>query len=124
MLCVTSTNNSGGLFMSEHTRDFTTAQAARSRLLSELLFQFCRPLLRELDLRLDRRLVETFLAFVTALLLHRHRQMGLLLSELGAFVESPAHAPAGTKRLSNLLRSRKWKAELVDEFFWEQADSQ
>lgn len=111
--------------MSEHTRDFPTAQASRSRsrLLSELLFQFCRPLLCDLDRRLDRRLVETFLALLTALLLHRHRQMGLVLSELGGFLESPAHAPAGTKRISNLLRSRKWSAELLEAFFWQHADS-
>ena len=31
-----------------------------------------------------------------ALLLFRHRAHGLLLSELGAFLLDPEHAPAGT----------------------------
>jgi hypothetical protein len=47
-----------------------------------------------------------------------------LLSELGGYLLSPAQAPAGTKRLSNLLRSRRWSAEMIDEFLWEQADEQ
>ena len=37
----------------------------------------------------------------------RHSRSGLLLSELGAHILSPAQVPAGTKRLSNLLRSPK-----------------
>ncbi len=111
--------------MSQHTRKAPPPQVCetRSRLLAELLFEFCRPLLAELDHLLDRRLVETFLALVTALLLHRHRQAGLLLSELGGLIEHPAHAPAGTKRLGNLLHSPKWTSALLDQFCWQQAEA-
>jgi hypothetical protein len=83
-----------------------------------------RPLLRRLDERLDKRLVATFFAGLQAIITHRHERNGLLLSELGGYLLSPAQAPAGTKRLSNLLRSRRWSAEMIDEFLWEQADEQ
>ena len=55
-----------------------------------------------------------FLALVAIVRL-RHSRSGLLLSELGAHIFSPAQAPAGTKRLSNLLRSAKWSHTLVEE---------
>jgi hypothetical protein len=41
---------------------------------------------------------------------------------LGGYLLSPDHAPAGTKRLSNLLRSSKWTATVIDEFLWQHAD--
>ena len=46
---------------------------------------------------------------------------GLLLSELGAYLLSPDKAPAGTKRLSNLLRNNKWTHSLIDQFLWQRA---
>jgi hypothetical protein len=67
-------------------------------------------------------LVQTFLATLQVLLEFRHRNNGLLLSELGAYLASPDHAPAGTKRLSNLLRSAKWAASLIERFIWQQAE--
>jgi len=42
---------------------------------------------------------------------------------LGGELLGPAHAPAGTKRLSNLLRSRKWSASLIANFLWQQAQA-
>lgn len=45
----------------------------------------------------------------------------MLLSELGAFICDPTHAPAGTKRLSNLLRSPKWEANGLSLYLWRQA---
>jgi hypothetical protein len=81
------------------------------------LINFLAPLLQELD----RRLVRTFLYTLVALIEFRHRANGLLLSELGAYLDSPARAPAGTKRLSNLLRSSKWTAILIEHFLWQQA---
>ncbi len=59
---------------------------------------------------------------IAAIIEFRHRANGLLLTELGAYLESPAHAPAGTKRLSNLLRCRKWAAALIGRFLWQRAD--
>ena len=45
--------------------------------------------------------------------------MGLLISELGGWICGFKHAPAGTKRISNLLRSKKWSASIIDDFFWQ-----
>jgi hypothetical protein len=81
-------------------------------------------LLTHLDRQLDRRLVQTVTATITAILTFRHRAAGLLLSELGAFILSPAHAPASTKRLSNLLRSPRWAAATVQTWLWIQAAQQ
>lgn len=105
--------------MSKGNRFSESAQAApRARLFTDSCFQFCRPLLKQLDEMLDRRLVETFFALVLALL----QQQGgrLLLSELGGVVD--AHAPAGTKRISRLLHTAKWSADLLGQFFWQHAD--
>jgi len=33
--------------------------------------------------------------------------------ELGSYILSPSQASAGTKRLSNLLRSKKWGSEMI-----------
>jgi hypothetical protein len=88
------------------------------------LLALLAPLLRTLDRQLDRRLVLTFLATLQALLVWRHRTLALLLSELGSYLAPPAHAPAGTKRLSNLLRSPHWHADLIADELWRQAKAQ
>lgn len=85
------------------------------------LTRFLGPVVIALDQLLDKRLVRTFLQTIAALLEFRHRANGLLLSELGAYLDTPAHAPAGTKRLSNLLRSSKWAATLIEHFLWQHA---
>ena len=85
------------------------------------LHRFLAPLLSALDRSLDARLVRTLLASVIAILSLRHRQHGLLLSELGGYLLSPAQAPAGTKRLSNLLRSPRWQAAMINDWLWAQA---
>lgn len=90
--------------------------------LADRCFQQLKPLLRQLNAELDRRLVRTLLALVMVILMHRHRQQGLLLSELGGYLLSPAQAPAGAKRIHNLLHSPKWDAELLEEHFWVQAE--
>lgn len=87
----------------------------------ERLKGFLAPLLVRLDEQLDSRLVRTLGATVEVLLQNRYRSCGLLLSELGAFLTSPDKAAAGTKRLSNLLRSERWSAELISDYLWEHA---
>jgi hypothetical protein len=84
---------------------------------------FLQPLLVLLDQQLDARLVRTLVHTVVALVQWRNRAQGLLLSELGAYLLSPAHAPAGTKRLSNLLRSTKWAAADITAYLWQRADT-
>jgi hypothetical protein len=92
--------------------------------LSAQLAHFLFPLLVELDRRLDKRLVRTFLQIVAVMLTFRDRVNGLLLSELGGYLLSPDHAPAGTKRLSNLLHSTKWSAALIRDYLWQRASEQ
>jgi hypothetical protein len=89
--------------------------------LSQQLFRFLSPLLDSLDALIDKRLVRTLLDTVTAILVFRDRAKNLVLSELGAFLASPGHAPAGTKRLSNVLRCLGWDASLIERFLWQQA---
>ncbi len=98
-------------------------QEAVSAGLERSCFQFLSGLLGVLDSCLDRRLVETFLALVMVVILHRHRNNGLLLSELGGYLKRPDQAPAGTKRLSRLLHSPKWGAEMIETYLWTQADA-
>lgn len=95
-----------------------------SQALSERLVAYVAPLLGELDNKLDKRLVRTFLGLLQVILMLRHNRYGLLLSELGGYLLGVAHAPAGTKRISNLLRSPRWDHRVVDEYLWEGADRQ
>jgi hypothetical protein len=88
--------------------------------LGQVLF----PLLVELDRLLDKRLVRTFVQLIAVILIFRDRANGLLLSELGGYLLSPDHAPAGTKRLSNLLHSAKWTASIITRFLWQRATAQ
>lgn len=77
--------------------------------------QYLEPFLEKLDSQIDKRLVRTFCDVFTTILSFRERHMGLLLSELGGYLTGFDKAPAGTKRISNLLRSKKWTHPLVDE---------
>ena len=83
--------------------------------------RFLNPLLVRLDAQVDRRLIATFSQTVRVIVQHRHRNHGLLLSELGAYLLSPVQAPAGTKRLSNLLRSTWRSAQDVAKHLWQKA---
>ena len=71
-----------------------------------------------LDTHLDKRLVRTFYNLFIAILILRDRSKGLLLSELGGYICGFSKAPAGTKRISNLLRSKKWQSTLIDTFLF------
>jgi hypothetical protein len=71
--------------------------------------------------KLDRRLVNTLLGLVIAILMHRHRNHGLLLSELGGYLLDPEHCQAGTKRISNLLHNQKWEAAMIEDYQWQRA---
>jgi len=89
--------------------------------LIEQLQQFVGPLLRQLDNFIDKRLVRSFLATLHVIIQFRNQAHGLLLSELGGYLLSPDQAPAGTKRLSNLLRCTKWHYTLIERFLWVRA---
>jgi hypothetical protein len=85
------------------------------------LVQFLHPVLVCLAQHLDIRLVQTALDLVQVILTHRHRALGLLLSELGAFLLGPEQAPAGTKRISNLLHAPTWSADDIATVLWRAA---
>lgn len=91
--------------------------------LGQRLSDFLSPLLNTLDERLDKRLVRTLLRLVLVIVQFRHNGNGLVLSELGGYLLSPDQAPAGTKRISNLLRSPKWHYGLLEKFLWKQGDA-
>jgi Transposase DDE domain len=110
--------------MNEHTATPGQGQVSRhqSEVFAELCYRFVRPLLLELNAHMDRRLVHTLLDLLVVMVMHRHRHQGLLLSELGGYLLGAEHAPAGTKRISNLLHSRAWQAKAVEDYLWQQAD--
>lgn len=97
------------------------ASAEIAQRIGKRIEEFVKPLLLELDRCLDKRLVRTFLVVLQVIVQFRHRNQGLLLSELGGYVLSPDHAPAGTKRVSNLLRSEKWASKQIEAFLWRDA---
>lgn len=66
-----------------------------SRELEEKCWRFLQPLLAQLHGLVDRRLVKTFLDLVMVILMHRHRNNGLLLSELGDHLLGGERGPAG-----------------------------
>lgn len=111
--------------MSERTAKFGRVQEAqaRSRVLSDLVYAFLKPWLVELDRRLDRRLVQTALGSILALILNRNRSHGLVLSELGGYLLAVQNAVAGTKRLGRLLHAPGWSAESIDTFLDRQAQA-
>src|SRR5215210_931312 len=93
---------------------------AQTRVVERQLVKLLRPILASLNQQLDRRLVSTFLGLVMAIILHRHRNHGLLLSELGGYLLGAEQCRAGTKRISNLIHSEKWNAGLIEDFLWQQ----
>jgi hypothetical protein len=82
---------------------------------------FLRPLLEDLHKRVDRRLVKTLLDLVLVILMHRNRNSGLLLSELGDHLLGGEHGPAGVKRIASLVHSVKWGSQLILKYLWKQA---
>jgi hypothetical protein len=110
--------------MNKNIKEQAGAQVHRqkSEELERKCYGFLFGLLAGLDASLDRRLVETFLAVVLAIVMHRNRPQGLLLSELGGYIKPAWQAPAGTKRISNLLRSSRWSADYMETYLWLQAE--
>ena len=90
--------------------------------LADLCYRFGRAAAGEVVTKLDRRLVQTLLHLMIVIVIHRHRNHGLLLSELGGYLLNGEHAPAGTKRIHNLLRHPGWEAQAISDYLWQQAD--
>ena len=99
----------------------TGEKQAKAEELESRLVKYLKPVLSELNEKMDRRLVKTLLGLVMAIVEHRHRNNGLLLSELGGCLLGAEACQAGTKRISKLLHSQKWTAGEIEKFHWEQA---
>lgn len=99
------------------------SKAGASYFLLRQVARYLQPLEQQLDQKIDKRLVRTFYDLFVSILIFRHTKMGLLLSELGAYICGPAHAPAGTKRISNLLRSKKWTHQIIDDYLFNRTRS-
>ena len=97
------------------------AQSGVAHTLRSHLIQFLQPIAEHLAAKLDIRLVQTALDLVQVILTHRHRALGLLLTELGGYLLSPAQAPAGAKRISNLIHAPDWSADDIGALLWQQA---
>jgi len=78
-----------------------------SRDMENRCWEYLRPFLEEMHKKLDRRLVKTLMDLVVVILMHRHRNNGLLLSELGDHLLGGERGPAGVKRIASLLHSLK-----------------
>lgn len=76
---------------------------------------YLEPIMGELSQQIDKRLTYTFFDTFFGILSHRDQINGLLLSELGGYINGPEHAPAGTKRLSNLLACEGWDDKLLQD---------
>lgn len=99
-----------------------------SQEMAHLLETFLSPLLIVLDQLLDKRLVRTLVQCCVAIIRFRNSKQGLLLSELGSYLDGyrgvSKKATAGTKRLGNLVRSLKWSALQIDHFLLEEAKAE
>ena len=84
---------------------------ARSPKFVQAAIDYVQPVLDRLTGQIDKRLTYTVFDAFMGMLHFRDRANSLLLSELGAYLNGPQHAPAGTKRLSNLLRNDQWSHE-------------
>ena len=97
-----------------------------SQEVAQKLEEFLFPLVIALDKILDKRLVRTLVCCCVAILRFRNNMQGLLLSELGSYFNGyqgiSVSATAGTKRISNLLRSLKWSILHIDQFLMDEAD--
>lgn len=99
-----------------------------SQEIAALLETFLSPLLLVLDRLLDKRLVRTLVQCCVAIIRFRNNKHGLLLSELGSYMDGyrglSTRAPAGTKRISNLLRSLKWSVLQIDQYLLTEANKE
>ena len=96
--------------------------AQEGRRLENECFAYLQPFLEELHRKVDRRLVKTLLDLVLVMVMHRHRNSGLLLSELGDCLLGGERGPAGVKRIASLVHSKRWRSSLIVRYLWRRAD--
>ncbi len=92
-----------------------------SQFLLKQMETYLSSLTHELNDSLDFRFVKTFFDLFAAIIINRNQKMTLLLSELGGFIAGFDKAPAGTKRISNLLRCGDWTHHFIDTWLFARA---
>ena len=97
-------------------------KAPEGRELENRCWKYLKPLLEEMHTKVDRRLVKTLLDLVLVILMHRNRNRGLLLSELGDHLLGGERGPAGVKRIASLLHSKRWRSGLIVKWLWERGN--
>ena len=97
-------------------------KAQEGRALENRCWAYLKPVLEELHRKVDRRVVKTLLDLVLVILMHRNRNNGLLLSELGDHLLGGGRGPAGVKRIASLLHSKRWRSGLIVKWLWGQAN--
>lgn len=99
-------------------REYNPIRQKSAEFLLSQSAKYLSPLEKSLSKEMDNRYVRTFFDLFIAILMFRNRSMNLLLTELGGWIAGFAHAPAGTKRISRLLRCKDWSHEKVMDFFF------
>jgi Transposase DDE domain len=99
-----------------------------SQEIAQELELFLTPLLIRLDTLLDKRLLRTLVQCCVAIIRFRNHKQGLLLSELGSYMDGyrgvSKKATAGTKRVGSLIRFIKWGIFHIDTYLLEEADKE
>ena len=99
--------------------------SALSEMVGKHLLEYLGPLVQRLHTvnKVDKRPLKTLVQTVEAILAFRDRCNGLLLSELGGYLDQLGGG-GGTKRLETLLHQSKWKAQEIEDFLLKRADQQ
>jgi hypothetical protein len=97
-----------------------------SELFGERLLRFLHPLVHHLhDVnKVDKRPLKTLVQVVEAILAFRDEAHGLVLSELGDYLDRLHGGGGGAKRLATLIHHPKWKAQEIEAFLWGRAKEQ
>ncbi len=87
------------------------------------MLEFLGPLVQQLHTlnKVDKRSLKTLVQTVEAILAFRDRCNGLVLSELGGYLDELGGG-GGVKRLETLFHQRKWKAQEIEDFLLSKAD--
>lgn len=97
-----------------------------SEMFGQDLLEFLGPLVEQLHQanKLDKRPLKTLVQAVEAIVAFREAGHGLLLSELGDYMDQLQGGGGGTKRLETLIHHHQWKAHQIEDFLLWRAEQQ
>lgn len=104
------TKNGRLMYYKNYIKDNSLSEKKENKCpeLIDKAYEYVNPILNQLSTKMDKRFMYTFFDLFMGMLSFRDKTNALLLSELGGYVNGPKNAPAGTKRISNLLRNEYW----------------